>query len=143
MRSASLRQIAMFMFVLPTLLICSTRTSANCLISGTASTSSEPRIDPALYSDSAIVEAPRPAIVPPVERTTTTGNCCVVICALLAAEGSSVAVRVSSAHKARRQRLSRIELIEVPFLNGCGDGGTGETFLAILTGRCSRLTKHR
>src|SRR5437773_8450216 len=71
---ASVIQFSIVISGLPTFTICSTFTSANCFISGTALTSSSPRIEPALYSVKLVEEAPLPAIVPPVERTHTSGN---------------------------------------------------------------------
>jgi hypothetical protein len=61
------------MSVLLTLAICSTRTSATSLISGTAATSSSPSSSPDLYSARLVDEAPLPEIVPPVESTMTSG----------------------------------------------------------------------
>jgi hypothetical protein len=81
MRLAIVSQFSSVTFGLPTFTTCSTLTLAYCLISGTAATSCSPRIEPALYSDSAVVAAPFPAIVPPVDSTTTVGNVAPCACA--------------------------------------------------------------
>jgi hypothetical protein len=60
-----------------------------------------------------MVEAPRPAMVPPVDNTTTTGSCWVVICALLDTRGIIIAAIQINAGTARRIVSREIEVIGI------------------------------
>src|SRR5207248_2787125 len=93
-RRAIVNQLSSVMSGLPTLTICSTLTSAYCAISGTPATSSAPSSAPDRYSLSAVGDAPRPEMVPPVDSTQTIGRFPRAVCA---AHGAAPAAASASA----------------------------------------------